>query len=180
MQPEDGPPRKLLIGIAVFGAIAVLAVLIGVLKYAHLRDDSRPIVVPDIPSPQANSSKCIDMSKAYPVGMAGDWKRVEIVQPAPPSVAAWRRGEDSVVARCGVDRPAEYAVGTSVEQINGVQWFRVTDATIGVTTWFAVDRGVYIALTMPNGAGSEPLTEMSDTIGKTLLAVNPDPAPLPR
>ncbi|MUM16795.1 DUF3515 domain-containing protein [Mycobacterium sp. CBMA271] len=180
MQSEDGPPRKLLIGIAVFGAIAVLAVLFGVLKYAHLRDDSRPIVVPDIPSPQANSPKCIDMSKAYPVGMAGDWKRVEIVQPAPASVAAWRRGNDSVVARCGVDRPAEFAVGTSVAQVNGVQWFRVTDAAIGVTTWFAVDRGVYIALTTPDSSGSEPLTEMSNAITKVLPAVTPDPAPLPR
>lgn len=120
------------------------------------------------------------MSKAYPVGMAGDWKRVEIVQPAPASVAAWRRGNDSVVARCGVDRPAEFAVGTSVAQVNGVQWFRVTDAAIGVTTWFAVDRGVYIALTTPDSSGSEPLTEMSNAITKVLPAVTPDPAPLPR
>lgn len=120
------------------------------------------------------------MVKAYPIGMAGDWTRVQIVEPAPPATAAWRRGKDSVIARCGVDRPAEFAVGTSVEQVNGVQWFRVTDAAIATTTWFAVDRGVYIALTMPDGSGSEPLTEMSDAIGKALPAVKPDPVPLPR
>jgi hypothetical protein len=112
--------------------------------------------------------------------MAGDWKRAQIVEPKPPAAAAWRRGQDSVVARCGVDRPAEFTVGTSVEQINGVQWFRVTDAAVGITTWFAVDRGVYIAVTMPDGSGTEPLVEMSDAIGKALPAVKPDPLPLPR
>ncbi|ALR12489.1 hypothetical protein BST43_23225 [Mycobacteroides saopaulense] len=180
MQSEDGPPRKLLIGIAVFGAVAALAVLFGVLKFAQFQDDKKPMAVTNIPAPEANSKLCLDMAKAYPVGMAGDWKRVEIVEPKPPAAAAWRRGKDSVVARCGVDRPAEFAVGTSVEQINGVQWFRVTDAAIGVTTWYVVDRGVYIALTMPDGAGSEPLTEMSDAIAKALPAVKPDPVPLPR
>lgn len=180
MQSEDGPPRKLLIGIAVFGAVAALAVLFGVLKFAQFQDDKKPMAVTNIPAPQANSQLCLDMAKAYPVGMAGEWKRVEIVEPKPPAAAAWRRGKDSVVARCGVDRPAEFAVGTSVEQINGVQWFRVADAAIGVTTWYVVDRGVYIALTMPDGAGSEPLTEMSDAIAKALPPVKPDPVPLPR
>ncbi|MBB4853571.1 hypothetical protein HNP40_000937 [Mycobacteroides chelonae] len=180
MQSEDGPPRKLLIGIAVFGAVAALAVLFGVLEFAQFQDDKKPMAVTNILAPQANLQLCLDMAKAYPVGMAGDWKRVEIVEPTPPAAAAWRRGKDSVVARCGVDRPAEFAVGTSVEQINGVQWFRITDAAIGVSTWYVVDRGVYIALTMPDGAGSEPLTEMSDAIAKALPAVKPDPVPLPR
>jgi hypothetical protein len=180
VQSEDGPPRKLLIGIAIFGAVAALAVLFGVLKFAQFQDDKKPMAITNIPAPQANSPLCVDMTKAYPDSMAGDWKRAQIVEPKPPAAAAWRRGQDSVVARCGVDRPAEFTVGTSVEQINGVQWFRVTDAAVGITTWFAVDRGVYIAVTMPDGSGTEPLVEMSDAIGKALPAVKPDPLPLPR
>lgn len=85
-----------------------------------------------------------------------------------------------MIARCGVDRPAEFAVGTSIEQVNGVQWFRVSDSALASTTWFAVDRGVYVAVTVPDGAGSEPLIEMSDAIAKALPAVKPDPKPLPR
>lgn len=112
--------------------------------------------------------------------MAGNWSKVEIAEPQPPAAAAWRRGQDSVIARCGVDRPAEFAVGTSVEQVNGVQWFRVSDSALASTTWFAVDRGVYVAVTVPDGAGSEPLIEMSDAIAKALPAVKPDPKPLPR
>ncbi|SIM56399.1 DUF3515 domain-containing protein [Mycobacteroides abscessus] len=180
MQSEDGPPRKLLIGIAVFGAIAALAVLFGVLKYAQFQNETRPLSVANIPAPQANSPLCVDMASAYPGKMAGDWSRVEIAEPKPPAAAAWRRGQDSVIARCGVERPAEFAVGTSVEQVNGVQWFRVSDSALASTTWFAVDRGVYVAVTVPDGAGSEPLVEMSDAVAKALPAVKPDPKPLPR
>ncbi|ESV56088.1 hypothetical protein I543_3525 [Mycobacteroides abscessus 21] len=92
MQSEDGPPRKLLIGIAVFGAIAALAVLFGVLKYAQFQNETRPLSVANIPAPQANSPLCVDMASAYPGKMAGDWSRVEIAEPKPPAAAAWRRG----------------------------------------------------------------------------------------
>ena len=45
------------------------------------------------------------------------------------------------------------------------------------STWFAVDRPVYIALTLPQGSGPTPIQEISDVIAKSLPAKAIDPAP---
>ncbi len=55
------------------------------------------------------------------------------------------------------------------------QWFELTDADR--STWFAVDRPVYIALTLPSGSGPTPIQEISQTIAKTMPAKAVDPAP---
>lgn len=178
-EPNHGPSRGFLLCIALFGALAALGVLAGFLKFSHARDAIRPVVVANIPAPQAHSPQCQNVYQSYPGGMAGDWKRVKILAPEPPASAAWRRGTATIIARCGVDRPIEFVVGSPLEQINGVRWFRAADPGIASATWFAVDRGVYIALTMPDGSGSEPLVEMSDAISSAVPAIKPDPAPIP-
>ena len=50
-----------------------------------------------------------------------------IVQPAPAGTAAWRAASDSepVVLRCGLDRPADFVVGSPIQQVDRVQWFEV-------------------------------------------------------
>lgn len=63
--------------------------------------------------------------------------------------------------------------------VNGVQWFEVKDQAAKASTWFAVDRGTYIALTVPDGSGPTPLQEVSDTITATLPGQPLDPGPLP-
>ena len=50
--------------------------------------------------------------------------------------------------------------------------------TAGYTTWFAVDRPVYVALTLPQGSGPTPIQEISDAIAKSLPAKPIDPAPV--
>lgn len=127
----------------------------------------------------ADSTACQSVSAAFPGQLAGGWKRVELVDPAPPATAAWRHRGMTVVARCGMGRPAEFVVGAAVEQINGVQWLRVRDPAVASSTWFVVDRLVYVAVTAPDGSGSEPLTELSDAIAKALPAVKPNPNPPP-
>ena len=36
------------------------------------------------------------------------------------------------------------------------------------STWYVVDRAVYVALTVPNSAGTGPLQQVSSTIGEKL------------
>jgi hypothetical protein len=69
----------------------------------------------------------------------------------------------------------EFVVGVSLQVVDAVQWFEVTDQ--GRSTWFAVDRGVYIALTLPAGSGPTPIQEMSEVIARKIAAKPLDPGP---
>ncbi|OBI71252.1 DUF3515 domain-containing protein, partial [Mycobacterium sp. E740] len=117
----------------------------------------------------------------------GDLARAQLAEPAPQGAAAWRAGGDAepVVLRCGVDRPAEFVVGTPLQGVDDVQWFRVGEAGSDElpaeqqrSTWFAVDRGVYVALTMPPGSGPTAIQQLSAVIAKSLPAKPVDPAPV--
>ncbi len=71
-----------------------------------------------------------------------------------------------VVLRCGLDRPPELTRDASLRVVNGVRWLHVPGQ--GSATWYAVDRPVYAALTVPADAGTGPLQQMSDTLADTL------------
>jgi hypothetical protein len=47
-----------------------------------------------------------------------------------------------------------------------VQWLQVEQG--GSATWYAVDRPVYVALTLPANTGTGPLQAISEAIAKTL------------
>ena len=79
------------------------------------------------------------------------------------------------ILRCGLDRPLDFVAGVPTQIVEPVQWFELTDADR--STWFAVDRPVYIALTLPGGSGPTPIQEISQTIAKTMPAKAVDPAP---
>lgn len=51
------------------------------------------------------------------------------------------------------------------------------EAGAGRSTWFAVDRAVYVALTLPAGSGPTPIQRLSAAIAETLPAQPIDPAP---
>ncbi|CQD11728.1 hypothetical protein BN970_02381 [Mycolicibacterium conceptionense] len=68
-----------------------------------------------------------------------------------------------MVLRCGLERPADFVVGTPLQVVDEVQWFRVGEAgpaadDQGRSTWYAVDRPVYVALTLPAGPGRHPFS----------------------
>jgi hypothetical protein len=66
-----------------------------------------------------------------------------------------------------------------VQVVDAVQWFQVLDpAGDGRSTWFAVDRAVYIALTLPPGTGPTPIQTLSTTIAETMHERAVDPAPV--
>lgn len=178
----DGPPRTLLIA-AVVVAVAAVVVLLVVAVSRQRAVPPRPVPLVGIPAPQATSADCATVLSALPDDL-GDAARAPLAEPAPPGAAAWRAdgADEAIVLRCGVDRPVEFVVGAPLQAVDDVQWFRVGEAGVadrgdGRSTWYAVDRGVYLALTLPAGSGPTPIQQISSVIAKSLPAKPLDPAP---
>lgn len=132
-----------------------------------------------VPAPKAETSECTTLLDALPEEL-GDYRRVPAADPAPAGAAAWRAGADTepVVLRCGLDRPLDFVTGVPLQQVDAVQWFQVSENPAeagGRSTWYAVDRTVYVALTLPPGSGPTPIQKISGAIDQTLPAVPLDP-----
>jgi hypothetical protein len=179
----DGPPRALIIA-----AIAVAVVAIGVVLGIAATREARPqpVAVPAVPAPHASTPACRALAQALPQRL-GDYQRAPLAQPAPDGATAWRTGPGSepVVLRCGLDRPADFVVGSPIQVVDRVQWFEVSagsqpagppSTSAGRSTWYTVDRPVYVALTLPAGSGPAPIQELSEVIDKNIAAVPIDPA----
>ena len=189
-QTGDGPPRAVLIA-----ALAVaVAGIVGVLVVAAVMQRSpaqEPVAVTSVPAPQADSPECRSLLDALPQELGG-YRRAALIDPAPQGAAAWQPDEpggDALILRCGLDRPAEFVVGAPLQVVDAVSWFRVGEAGAGNdrvedpaddgrSTWFAVDRPVYVALTLPPGSGPTAIQTLSKTIAETLQVRRPEPAPL--
>ncbi|MGL4306420.1 MAG: DUF3515 domain-containing protein [Mycobacteriaceae bacterium] len=176
-------PRPVLIGIAT--ALPIL-VLLGFLVFAGISQRNpalSPVALGSVEAPHAESPECSILDDALPPHL-GDFTRVPLVEPAPQSAAAWRNKteNDTVVAlRCGLNRPAEFIVGSAIQVINGVQWFEINGAQerLNSSTWFVVDRPVYVAVTIPHAIGATVLQDLSDALAQNLAVKDIDPAPLP-
>jgi hypothetical protein len=166
----EGPSRVVVLA-AVAVATAAVAAVLAVAAIQH-HSHTAPVVIAALPAPQADSPECRTLISALP-GALGDYRRVTPAPPAPPAVAAWRAVDaEPVVLRCGLDRPAEFVVGSPIQVVNAVQWFQAPAGT-----WVAVDRPVYVALTLPAGSGPTPIQQLSDVIAATLPAVPIRPGP---
>jgi Protein of unknown function (DUF3515) len=191
-ETRDGPPRGLLIA----AVVVAIGAIVGILVFAALRQSpatQQAVPIVGVPAPKAESTDCRTLTDSLP-DQLGDYHRAPAVDPAPAGAAAWRPADDgdALILRCGVERPEEFVVGAPIQVVDEVQWFRVGEAGAGNdrvgeagagaddgrSTWFAVDRAVYIALTLPQGAGPTPIQEISDLIAKTLPAAPVDPAPV--
>jgi hypothetical protein len=170
----DGPPRSLLIAAIALAVTAIVAVL-AIAAVRQLPEQLQPVPIATVPAPSSASSECAALTAALP-DQLGDYRRA-VVDTTDPGVAAWQTSPDAepVILRCGLDRPAEFVVGAPIQVVEPVQWFELTDADR--STWFAVDRPVYIALTLPSGSGPTPIQEISEAISKTMPARPIDPAP---
>jgi Protein of unknown function (DUF3515) len=171
---HDGPPRALIIAAIVVAAGAI----IGILVFAALRQappEQRPVAIASVPAPTAGSAECRALLDALPQQL-GDYRRAAAADPAPAGAAAWTADGEPVILRCGLDRPAEFVIGSPIQVVDAVQWFRVADEER--STWFVVDRPVYVALTLPQGSGPTPIQTISEVIAKSLPAKPIDPAPV--
>ena len=172
MAESDGPPRVALIAALVLAIGAVVVVL----AIAATRQHTASVIVAAVPAPHAQDAACQKLVEALPQRL-GDYTRAALVQPAPVGAAAWRpAGEgDPVVLRCGLDRPTDFVVGSPIQQVDRVQWFQVSQDQR--STWYAVDRPVYLALTLPAGSGPTPIQQLSELIDRTMPARPVAPAP---
>ena len=166
----DGPPRAALIA-ALVVAIGTIGVILAI---AATRHRTTPAVIAAVPAPQAQDPACRKLSDALPQRL-GDYNRAQVVQPAPVGAAAWQPAGagDPVVLRCGLERPADFVVGSPIQVVDQVQWFEVSQDQR--STWYTVDREVYVALTLPQGSGPTPIQQLSELIDRLMPArpINP-------
>ncbi|MGW4767484.1 DUF3515 domain-containing protein [Nocardia sp. NPDC004278] len=179
--PETrGYPPALIATAVALPVVLVVAVLVAAVLARRAPTEREPLVLGPVPAPAATGPACTALLPALPVDL-GDYTKSTLVEPAPPATRAWQRkdGGDPIVLRCGLERPLEFNRASALQIVNGVQWFEVRDAAAKASTWFAVDRETYIALTVPDGSGPTPLQGVSDTITANLPAKPIEPGPLP-
>ncbi|WP_157535399.1 DUF3515 domain-containing protein [Nocardia inohanensis] len=173
-------PALIATAIALPVALVVGVLVMGVL--ANRNPAREPLALGSIPAPAATGPACGALLPALPEKI-GDYTLAELRAPAPEGTKAWQLpdGGEPIVLRCGLDRPLEFNRASPLQVVNGVNWFEIRDQTTGVTsgTWWAVDRGTYVALTQPDNAGPTPLQEVSDAIKKAMPEQPLDPNPLP-
>jgi hypothetical protein len=167
-------------------AIALpVALVVGVLVAAIAVNSSPahdPVALGPVDAPDAASAQCSTLLDALPDEL-GDYSRADLADPAPVGVRAWVSAEENaepVVLRCGLPRPVGFDVAAPLQVIDGVQWFEVSGENDGIdaSTWFVVDRGTYIALTIPGDSGPTPLQDASSAVSAALPQQPLDPAPL--
>jgi hypothetical protein len=127
-----------------------------------------PVQVPPV-TPEADAN-CPGLLGNLPLSLAGEESRR--VQSASPFAYAW--GDPAVVLVCGVDRPAGFVTTAALIQVNGVQWY-VDDSDPDTVVWTAVDRPVYLQVSIPSSVDSGPVAALGPIIGATLPARDPQP-----
>lgn len=175
----DGPPSAVLVAAIVLAVGTVVAVLV-IAAVMQRTPAPTPVAVSAVPAPKAESTECATLLSALPDRL-GDFGRAPLVDPAPAGAAAWQP-EDSgepLILRCGVARPADFVAGAPLQVVDAVSWFRVQDSVdADRATWFAVDRPVYVALTLPPGSGPDAIQAISTVLAEKLPATPVDPAPV--
>ncbi len=128
-----------------------------------------PVALVPVDAPDAGSPGCATLVAALPAALTSGGShlnRLPLAAPAPPATAAWGDAGDPVVLRCGLARPPELTETSGLREISGVRWLPVS--ADGRSTWYVVDRGVFVALTVPGNAGTGPIQEISETVNKVL------------
>ena len=167
------PPRRLLVLAAVLAV--VLAAAVAVISLVTQSGETKPqpdqLALVAVPAPQAGSADCSTLITALPADLISNGAtltRRVLAEPAPQATVAW--GEpDPIVLRCGLERPPELTTTAQLRVVSGVQWLPVEGQ--GASTWYVVDRNVYVGLTVPDTAGTGPLQQVSDTVAATLPPV---------
>lgn len=131
--------------------------------------ETGPLAVAPVQAPAAADPGCVALLAALPTELHGPLPARAIAPPA-QGVRAWAAAPRPVVLRCGLPRPAELVPTSPLLQVNGVVWLTLDDGVPDpvVVTYVAVDRAVFVAVTVPVAAGSGPLQEISDIVAESL------------
>ena len=129
-----------------------------------------PLALVAVDAPGATSPECASLTEALPDKITSDGKplaRLDLAEPAPQAAAAWSgaRGEP-VVLRCGLGQPAELTPTAALREVSKVTWLPIEGD--GASTWYTVDRSVFVALTVPEGTGTGALQTISELVAKVL------------
>jgi hypothetical protein len=132
-----------------------------------------PVGLVPVDAPQAASPSCTTLLKGLPASLPNGKSplaRRPLANPAPAATAAWGGTDttDPVTLRCGLERPSELTPTSELLSVDGVNWLQVTGDD--AVSWYAVDRPVYVALTLPSGLNTGPLQEVSSVLSKLLPA----------
>lgn len=184
MVDQSAVPRPVLIvAIALTTLLAAGVAALGVLNgngvlsgenhdhAAHQRTNRQgPLALPPVVAPKATTPECSAVLAALPnelVVQGHPLPRRPLAQPAPPATVAWGDPQhDPVIVRCGLQHPPELQPTSPLADISGVNW--LDRPTAGAISWVAVDRPVFVELTMPADAGTGPVQDLSAILGKTL------------
>lgn len=159
-----------------------MPVLVVLLVLANLRDDEPddspadvsgpsttaradlPLLEVPVPPPTPETdAACPRFMTDLPIELAGERSRP--VRSDTPYAYAW--GEPPIVLRCGVERPATFVRDSPVYDINGVTWF-VDDSDPDRVLYTAVDRPVYVELSVPSTVNSGPVAVLSPLVTATM------------
>jgi hypothetical protein len=177
------PPLAIALALA---SLLVVGMVVAAIYVQHTWSAAaNPQAVPDVPltgpvglapvdSPDASSVSCQRLLAALPGSLpngAGKLARRPLANPAPAGTAAWggTTTTDPVVLRCGIARPDALTPTSELLGVNGVNWLQVTGQD--AATWYAVDRRVYVAVTIPSTLSSGPLQSVSAVLDNVLPAV---------
>ncbi|MFD1811295.1 DUF3515 domain-containing protein [Rhodococcus gannanensis] len=169
-----------LIAAAVALPVAMVVGIVVAAVLANRNPTLEPVALGSVPAPAATSPECTALIDSLPEKL-GDFERADLVDPAPEGAAAWQSVDaQEIVLRCGLDRPVEFDAASALQLVDGVQWLEIPGGDgVDASTWFAVDRGVYVAITVPHGLGPTPIQDASAAVAGALEAKPIDPAPLP-
>jgi len=142
----------------------VAAIVVGA-KGAGGSGSVGPLAVATVDAPGAASTACGDLLSALP-DKIGDAQRRDLAGPADGTagVAAW--GDPAVILRCGIGTPAELTCSAALQGVDTVDWVQISGT--GQTTYVVADRPVRVALTVPDGAGTAAIQEISRVIAGVL------------
>jgi len=160
--------------------VLVVGVLVAAVVARNMPVEREPLALGPVPAPAADGPACAALLPALPDDL-GDYSVATLVDPVPPATKAWQPADsgEPIVLRCGLDRPLEFNRASPLQIVNDVRWFEIRDDTAATSTWIAVDRETYIALTIPDGSGPTPLQAVSDALTGSVAAREIDPGPLP-
>ncbi|KGI81696.1 hypothetical protein IL38_09695 [Actinopolyspora erythraea] len=126
-------------------------------------DREGPLALPPVKAPEADSDECGTVLAELPDELRVDGSGVprrELAEPKPAGTVAWGDAEhDPISLRCGLTAPAELKPTSKLMVVSGVSWLPISSGD--TTTWLAVDRPVYVAITGPNDTGIGPVQDVS-------------------
>lgn len=120
-----------------------------------------PVEVPPV-TPEADAH-CPALMGSLPLELAGEPSRP--VRSDSPYAYAW--GEPPVVLVCGVARPAALGPTSPLITVNGVDWL-VDTGDPDAVVWTAVDRPVYVRVTVSADTDSAPVAALGRVVTEAL------------